>query len=178
MSNIAMTKEQLLKMGLNLLDTSGHSSLKISQICTSLNLTKGAFYHWFKSKEEFNLSLLVYWRELFTSKLIEDANRGGSSQDKLVRIIQLCIDSAMEDSRLEIEINMWGHQDMMVGEFVGNVYQERFLYLVNLLEDIYQNKAEAKRHALILYSLISGVDLFYKRLSKDEMTLIFKDYLN
>jgi len=173
-----ITKEQLLKMGLNLLDTSGHSSLKINHICSSLNLTKGSFYHWFKSKEEFNLSLLEYWRELFTNKLIEDANKGGSSQEKLVRIIKLCIESAMIDSRLEIEINMWGHQDTMVGEFVESVYKERFLYLINLLEDIYQSKEEANRHALIIYALISGVDLFYKKLSKDEMELIFKEYLN
>jgi len=65
----------------------------------------------------------------------------------------------------------------MVGEFVKSVYKERFHYLLNLLEDIYQSKEQAKRHALILYSLISGVDLFYKKLSKNELELIFSEYL-
>jgi len=172
-----ITKEQLLKMGLKILDSSGYSSLKISQICSNLSLTKGSFYHWFKSKEEFNLSLLVYWKELFTNQLIENANTGHNSQEKLIKIIKLCIESAMDDSRLEIEINMWGHQDRVVGEFVKSVYKERFHYLLKLLEDIYQSKEQAKRHALILYSLISGVDLFYKKLSKSELELIFKEYL-
>lgn len=172
-----ITKEQLLKTGLKLLDSSGRGSLKISTICSTLKLTKGAFYHWFKSKKEFDLNLLAYWRELFTREFILNANVGENAKEKLSRLINNCINSSKVNSRLEVEINMWGHQDPDIREVVEQVYDERFHYLLALLEDIYPSKEEAKRHALIIYSLIIGVDLFYKKMSKQEMQLVFKAYL-
>lgn len=173
-----VTKEQLLKTGLKLLDSTGRGSLKISNICSRLQLTKGAFYHWFKSKQEFELNLLTYWRDLFTLQFIEEANIGENSKERLVRLIKICIESMKINSRLEIEINIWASQDKVIGEFIKEVYQERFNYLLNLLEDIYQNKKEAKRHALILSSLLIGVDLFYQKLTKQEMELVFDAYLS
>jgi len=172
-----ITKEQWLMEGLKLLDSNGRNSLKISILCSNLNLTKGAFYHWFKSKSDFDLALISYWRELFTSQFIKDANIGSSSKEKLIRLIKMCIKSMKDESRLEVELNMWAHQDLEIKNYVEDVYKERFQYLIELLEDIYETKEEAKRHGLILYSLIIGVDLFYKKLTKKEMELIFKDYL-
>jgi AcrR family transcriptional regulator len=170
-------KEDWLKLGLRLLDSTGRNSLKISNLCSSLKLTKGAFYHWFESKADYDLSLLSYWRELFTIQFIENANVGETSKDKLQILINHCINSMREDSQLEIEINMWAKQDEEINEFVIEVYEKRFKYIENLLLDIYGNKEEAKRHSLILYSLVIGVDLFYRKLSKKELKLIFKDYL-
>jgi len=171
------TEEQWLNKGLRLLDRSGRSSLKISRLCAELNLTKGSFYHWFKSKQEFDQRLLSYWRELFTSEFIKDANHGGTSKEKLARLIEKCIEGMKDESRLEIEINMWGHQERSIGEFVEKVYKERFQYLIDLLEDIYKNKDEAKRHGHILYSLMIGVELFHENLSRKELKSIFREYL-
>lgn len=172
-----ITKEQLLRTGLRLLDSKGRSALKISTICADLDLTKGSFYHWFKSKQAFDLSLLAYWQQLFTSGFITDANEGENAQQKLARLINKCIDSARDNSRLEIEINMWAQQDETIGEFVKQVYEQRFAYLLALTQDIYQDPDEAQRHSHIIYSLIIGVDLFYKPLSKAQMTAIFHEYL-
>jgi len=172
-----ITKDIWLMEGLRILDSKGRSFLKISTLCTNLDLTKGAFYHWFNSKNDYDLALIAYWRELFTSQFIEEANIGQSSKEKLVRLIEMCIKSMKEESRLEVELNMWAHQDNTIKEYVEGVYKERFQYLTTLLEDIYEAKEEAKRHGLILYSLMIGVDLFYKKLTKKEMELVFKDYL-
>lgn len=172
-----ITKEQLLRAGLRLLDSTGRSSLKISTICSSLKLTKGSFYHWFDSKQQFDLSLLSYWRQLYTSGFIDDANEGENARQKLDRLINNCIDSAKDNSRLEIEINMWAKQDAQIGQFVEQVYEQRFAYLLALMQDIYPDQDEAKRHAHIVYSLIIGVDLFYKTLSKPQMAAVFRQYL-
>lgn len=172
-----ITKEQWLRTGLRLLDSTGRSSLKISTICSSLNLTKGAFYHWFKSKQQFDLSLLSYWHQLYTRGFIADANEGENARQKLDRLINNCINSARDNSRLEIEINMWAKQDKDIGQFVEQVYEQRFAYLLTLMQDIYPDPNEAKRHAHIVYSLIIGVDLFHKTLSKTQMTSVFREYL-
>jgi AcrR family transcriptional regulator len=171
------TEDLWLQKGLQLLDKSGKNSLKISILCEELNLTKGSFYHWFKSKQYFDQSLLKYWRQLFTRQFIEDANLGGSSQEKLSRLIEKCINGMGNESRLELEINIWGHQDKDIGVFVETVYKERFQYLITLLEDIYKCKEEANRHGQILYCLMIGVELFYQKLSRNDLRSIFKEYL-
>ncbi|MCJ8344052.1 TetR/AcrR family transcriptional regulator [bacterium] len=170
-------KDVWLRNGLKLLDASGRNSLKISNLCKKLDLTKGSFYHWFQSKSDFDLQLLQYWREIFTSEFIKEADAGNSSKERLRLLILNCIDSMKAESRLEIEINMWAQQEPKIGEFVRSVYEERFNYLLKLLADIYALEKKINKHALVLYSLMIGVDLFYRKLSKEELYLIFEDYL-
>ena len=39
-----------LKLGIQIIDELGLNELKINVLCEKLNVTKGSFYHWFKSK--------------------------------------------------------------------------------------------------------------------------------
>ena len=159
-----ITREDWLRAGLRTLDRTGFDQLKISSLCQSLKVTKGSFYHWFDSKRDYDFSLLAYWQNLFTEEFIRFSESGDSSREKLTRLIQQCINNMKDDSRLEIEINMWAKQNDEVNVFVLEVYKQRFDYLMGLLNDIYPDKIVAKRHGLILYCLFIGVDLFYRKL--------------
>jgi AcrR family transcriptional regulator len=170
-------KQKWLSTGLMTLDKNGADHLKISDLCQQLNVTKGAFYHWFKSKKDFDFALLEYWRDTFTEQFILLSDSGSNSEEKLTLLIRQCIEGLNKDSRLEIEINMWSKQNVEVGEFVLEVYQQRFDYVMKLLLDIYPCAMEAKRHALLLYCLLIGCDLFFRKISKEEAELMFREYL-
>ena len=49
------TRRELIQAGLALLTEKGYSSVGIDQILRSVNVPKGSFYHYFKSKEAFGL---------------------------------------------------------------------------------------------------------------------------
>ena len=170
-------KQKWLSAGLMTLDKKGADHLRIVDLCQQLNVTKGAFYHWFKSKKEFDFALLEYWRNAFTQQFIERSDIGANSPKKLAMLVQQCIEGLNKESRLEIEINMWAKQNAEIGEFVLQVYQQRFDYLMELLNDIYPSSVEAKRHALLVYSLLIGCDLFFRKITKEEAELMFRDYL-
>lgn len=172
-----IVKEKWLRTGLMTLDKLGADQLKIADLCKQLNVTKGAFYHWFSSKKDFDFALLEYWRDAFTEQFIVVSESGSSAQEKLARLVRQCIDGIDKGSRLEIEINMWSKQNPQVGEFVMDVYQQRFDYLMMLLNEIYPSPAEAKRHGLILYCLLIGCDLFFRKISPQEAELMFREYL-
>ncbi len=166
-----------LKKGIQTLDTVGWRALKINDLCKELNVTKGSFYHWFKSKRDYEMQVLQYWKQRFTQGFIEEAEKGQSSAEKLSLLGWQCIEGAISGNRLEFEINAWSFQDDAVKDFVVSVYEQRHQYLVKLLSDIYDDPVEIKKRGLILYSLVIGVDLFYRQLSRKELELIFSDYL-
>ncbi|MCB1582921.1 MAG: TetR/AcrR family transcriptional regulator [Marinicella sp.] len=166
-----------LKKGIQTLDTKGWRALKINELCQELNVTKGSFYHWFKSKRDFEIQVLQYWKQRFTQGFIDQAEQGRSSREKLSLLGKQCIDGAINGNRLEFEINAWSFQDDEVKLFVTSVYEQRYQYLTKLLDHIYEDPILVKKHALILYSLVTGVDLFYRQLTKQELELIFSDYL-
>lgn len=177
-SNLIQTqKQEWLHAGLLTLDNSGADQLKISNLCEQLNVTKGAFYHWFKSKKDFDFALLEFWQNAFTEQFIVQSDSGANSKDKLSLLVRRCIEGLSKESRLEIEINMWAKQNKKVGEFVFSVYQQRFDYVMDLLNDIHPSPQEAKRHGLLLYCLLIGCDLFFRKISQQEAELVFRDYL-
>ncbi len=166
-----------LRMGIHTLDTLGWRALKINEMGQKLGVTKGSFYHWFDSKNDYDQQLLAYWKQRYTQGFIEQAETGQTSQDKLALLGQQCIDGAIEGNRLEFEINAWSFQDDTVKAFVTSVYEQRHQYLIKLLSDIYDDPKQVEKHGLILYSLVIGVDLFYRQLTRAELELIFSDYL-
>ena len=166
-----------LKLGIQIIDELGLNELKINVLCEKLNVTKGSFYHWFKSKSDYEMQILDFWKQRFTSAFIENAEAGETDKQKLSLLGRQCIDGALNGNRLEFEINAWSFKDPKVKDFVYSVYQTRYEYLEKLLSGIYQDNLLVKKHALVLYSLVIGVDLFYRKLSLEELELIFSEYL-
>lgn len=166
-----------LKMGIKTLDSRGWRALKISELCQQLGVTKGSFYHWFSSKRDYNFQVLAYWKLRYTQGFIDQAEKGGDSREKLSLLVEQCIKAAIKGNRLESEINAWSFQDDEVKDYVMTVYKQRHKYLEKLLQDVYPDPVLVKKHGLILYSLVVGVEIFYRKLSKHELELIFSDYL-
>lgn len=166
-----------LKIGIKTLDQVGWQALKINDLCQQLKVTKGSFYHWFKSKRDYEMQVLGYWKQRFTQGFIDHAESGQSSREKLSLLGRQIIQGALDGNRLEFEINAWAQQDGEVKAFVTSVYEQRYAYVEQLLADLYEDPKAVKKHSLILYSLVIGIDLFYRRLSREELELIFSDYL-
>jgi AcrR family transcriptional regulator len=171
------SQQAWLKMAIRILDTEGWRAMKIKTVGDRLGVTKGSFYHWFKAKRDFEWQVLGYWKSRFTQSFIDRAETGQTAREKLSLLGRQCIDGCIEGNRLEFEINAWSQADPEVKTFVTSVYEQRHNYLIKLLNDIYSDPKEVRRHSLILYCLVIGIDLFYRQLSREELELIFADYL-
>jgi TetR/AcrR family transcriptional repressor of nem operon len=56
------TKAKLLEAGQRLMLSGGYTATTLDQICAEAGVTKGSFFHYFKSKDEFGTALLdSYW---------------------------------------------------------------------------------------------------------------------
>lgn len=57
------SKTRLLKAALHVIRAKGYSATRVEDICDAAGLTKGSFFHHFKSKEDLALAAAGYWSD-------------------------------------------------------------------------------------------------------------------
>ena len=57
------SRQKLLKAATSLVREKGYAATSVDQVCESASLTKGAFFHHFKSKEALAVACADYWSE-------------------------------------------------------------------------------------------------------------------
>jgi TetR/AcrR family transcriptional regulator, transcriptional repressor for nem operon len=65
-------RSKLLDAALSVIRTKGYSATSVDELCSSAGVTKGAFFHHFKSKDELAVAAADYWSEM-TGALFADA---------------------------------------------------------------------------------------------------------
>lgn len=56
-------KSKLLDAALSLIRTKGFSATTVDELCAAAGVTKGAFFHHFKSKDELGIAAAAHWSE-------------------------------------------------------------------------------------------------------------------
>ena len=96
--NIKHDKVKVIHSGIELFWKKGYNSVGINEICEVTGMTKGAFYHKFKGKEQFlNETILTYGK--INSDQINDffkQNNKQSNYDKLLNFYSYLFFSALD----------------------------------------------------------------------------------
>lgn len=87
--NIKHDKEQVLKKGLGLFCNRGYNSLGVDELCKVTGMTKGAFYHAFKSKENFLLQGLKVYGEITVKRLTGQLSKENNKPQAIDRLKDL-----------------------------------------------------------------------------------------
>jgi TetR/AcrR family transcriptional repressor of nem operon len=70
------SKTKLLEATLTVIRAKGYSATRVEDICAEARLTKGSFFHHFKSKEDLALSAAAHWYELTSGYFAEAPYHG------------------------------------------------------------------------------------------------------
>jgi len=62
-SEMPATKRKLVEAGIKLVRAQGYNATTVDDICAAAGVTKGGFFHYFKSKEELAKEAIVLFRE-------------------------------------------------------------------------------------------------------------------
>jgi TetR/AcrR family transcriptional repressor of nem operon len=79
------SKSKLLDATLKVVRTKGYSATRIEDVCAAAGLTKGSFFHHFKSKEELALSAAAHWNATTTDFFVDAPYH--SADDPLDRLL-------------------------------------------------------------------------------------------
>jgi TetR/AcrR family transcriptional repressor of nem operon len=87
------SKTRLLEAALHVIRAKGYSATRVEDICEAASLTKGSFFHHFKSKEDLALAAADYWSSrtaaLFAAAAYHDAAALPDAVDRLLAYIDL-----------------------------------------------------------------------------------------
>jgi TetR/AcrR family transcriptional repressor of nem operon len=83
------SKTRLLDAALRVIRTKGYTATRIEDVCEAAELTKGSFFHHFKSKEELALEAAAYW-DAVTGGLFVAASYHGlpTALDRLLAYVE------------------------------------------------------------------------------------------
>ena len=59
---VSNSKTRLLDAAIDLIRTKGYAATAVDDICQRAGVTKGSFFHHFKSKDDLALAVVAYWR--------------------------------------------------------------------------------------------------------------------
>lgn len=116
-------------LGLVALAEQGPAGLTIEALCRRAGKTKGSFYAHFPAIEAYLVALAGHWRETHTHRLMQEVDKGGPAQDRLIALDRMAL---ALDVRIEQGMRRLVQLDPGVAAICAEVDRERIAYLEKL----------------------------------------------
>lgn len=148
MTENILTKQALIKAGIKLFALNPYAEVSIDSIVNEANISKGSFYYYFKSKEEFYKSLLDYAFNNLMFFYQQESENKETTEDLLLAFVKAVFFTYEKDKNLFFIIQK-ELTKIVTGEKSDFLeYQEKIL---SLLQNILKNCDE------ILPFIIMGI---------------------
>lgn len=165
-----VTREDWIVAGLTELGRNGAGALRLDTLCRQLGITKGSFYWYFESREAFMQTLLEAWEKRDTLALIEDVElRGGTPRERLRELFRVA-NTGRVDFRIEQAIRQWGNGNPDIRRMLHRVDDRRIAYMRDLFQQINGDAALAGLQATLLYAVIFGEAMIFRREAREMRT--------
>lgn len=80
------TKNNIIKLTIDLIDESGYTSISLRKLAKELNLTTGAFYKHFSTKEQLFSETTVQISEMIASDAMNSLNKLDSPEEQILQL--------------------------------------------------------------------------------------------
>lgn len=166
-------KQAWLTAGFKILEESGPAALTIDELTRRLGLTKGSYYHHFKSREGYVDALMAYWEEEMTLRIIRKADTAATNAEKARTLTLLTM--PLHESNLEVHIRAWSLADPQVREYVRRVDKARFEYVAKVAAHLAKDPARGRRVARIIYAVFVGAQQMLPPIHGKELISVYAD---
>jgi AcrR family transcriptional regulator len=168
------TKSTWLDEALKILAEQGASFLTIETLTQRLNLTKGSFYHHFKSYEGFKTALLTYFEEVSTLHIIRLTNEEDTPQKRLIRLLQLSTDYP---PHTEVGFRAWAMQDAEVRAYQQRIDIQRHAYVRELFLEMGYADSQSALMSHVFYAILIGGEHMLPTPSMSDFKAMFDEFL-
>ena len=95
-----LTKELILKAGIKLFAKNAYADVSVDSIVESAGISKGSFYYYFKTKEDFYKSILAHAFKSLIETYKSNSKNLNSSEDKLYSFVRAVFQVFKNDKNL------------------------------------------------------------------------------
>ncbi|UWQ90452.1 TetR/AcrR family transcriptional regulator [Rhodobacteraceae bacterium M382] len=165
-------RKRWLETALDVLAHKGLAAVRVADLAARLNVTKGSFYHHFKSREAFLDALGEYWTQAYTDRVIETIGPPqGDGRERLLTLMHYVAERKLD--RFDMAFRSWAAQDARVARVVERVDERRYHFIRSLFEDAGHTgvELEARTTAWLVFSSALHSLHFPETGSKDQPSL-------
>jgi AcrR family transcriptional regulator len=168
------SKDDWIKAGREIMAEAGADGLTIEALTGRLEVTKGSFYHHFKSYDGYKRAFLDAYEQEGTLQIIELAERLKDTRAKFEVVLEATL---QEPPDVEVALRAWALRDPLVAEYQGRVDTQRLGYVLELCQASLQDKAKAERMAQMLFTVYIGSQHITPPLPPDAVRRLYNDIL-
>ncbi len=168
------TKQTWLDEALQILSEQGASELTIERLTQRLKLTKGSFYHHFKSYDGFKHNLLDHYEDISTLHIIRLTDEEAMPQRKIVRLLKIATEYP---PGTEVGFRNWALQDPDVRICQERIDAQRQTYVCDLFLAMGYSLANAQLMARIFYAILIGGEHMLPTLTLPDFMAMFHEFL-
>jgi AcrR family transcriptional regulator len=155
--NSSLSKEDWLRVALDVLNERGVDSVKVLPLSKVLGVTRGSFYWHFKDREDLLQQTLVYWERELTDTVIQQTRKlDANAAEKLRYVITNVLYQSMD--RYDTAVRAWSLFDNSALNTLKRVERKRLRFLTELLGQSGLDPAAVHLRAQFLYGyLMAGI---------------------
>ena len=166
-------KKQWFVVGLNILEKDGFARITIDNLCTRLEITKGAFYHHFKNIDGYIEALMKYWLNQNTVQIIEDADKLATAKERMEFIGSVVINRSHKSEQV---IRAWSFSNQIVKKYIQQVDDLRIDYSTKLRVQLGMSEEESKNTSVLEYAIFVGIQQLYPDINKKDLEQLYMFY--
>jgi AcrR family transcriptional regulator len=177
-----LNKTAWFEQGFNLLKAGGAAELTIENLTKRLNITKGSFYHHFKSRQDYSEKLLEFWEEKQTFDIFEISKQKKTFKGINETLLRLSKENM--DPEIEVAIRAWALRDPVARTFQERIDQQRLGFLKAMFSLMTDDPEQVEMISLIRYcfyigshQIIPAVDEKNYRKKLDALMEMFETYV-
>ncbi|MBN3785936.1 TetR/AcrR family transcriptional regulator [Burkholderia sp. Ac-20353] len=124
-----LTRDDWIAAGFDALDRDGYAAVSAEKLARRLNVTRGSFYHHFRSRADYVRAMLAQWEFDYTARMLAYAAQGAGLEDVLARYMTIAAEKRPER---EVAIRAWARRDPLVAEFQRRVDDTRLSFAMSV----------------------------------------------
>lgn len=168
-------REDWFTTGLEILEKDGFLKITIDNLCDTLKVTKGSFYHHFKNVDAYIDTLMKYWADKNTRSLITQVDKVKTPYEKIEKLNRLVLRRSHKSEQV---IRGWSFSNEIVRRYLTEVDNIRIEYTANLKNLCGEQAEVAKQLAILEYACLIGIQQLYPDMSENKQLELYGLFCN
>jgi AcrR family transcriptional regulator len=185
------TRTKITQAAIKLFSNSGYNKASVDDICAEAGISKGAFYHHFKSKQELFLALLDGWLKTIDNAI--EASKDLSAPDTFMHMIEAfpyIFETAGNGLPMFLEFWLQASRDKKIWDASIAPYRRYHEYFTSLIKkgvdegsfvevdpELASRMIVSTAMGLLLQSLLDPKGAKWEKVARDSTTLLVNGLL-